>query len=365
MKSTLNSRRPILVLAVVMMAVGIMVVGCQHDPAVSLAAKSNTLSYTQVNLVSDLDTFTPTPITIDPSMLNAWGLAMDPEGDFGIAANHSGMGLFYDDEGIAALPAIQIPAFDGTFPGAPSGQVYNSSNGFVIPSTGEKAKFIFSTEDGIICAWASGPNAIMVVPQIDDNAVYKGLAMAMHGGRPYLYATNFRDHRIDVFDGSFNRVMDYKFADPTIPENYSPFSITNIDGKLWVAYAVPKSPDFVDDSAGLGNGFVNIFNPNGMRVRRFYSHGVLNSPWGITMAPEGFGAFRKTILIGDFGDGMINAFDNSGKFMGSLMMPGGDPVVIDGLWAISAMPGHGQNRIFFTAGPNEEEDGLFGYLQAQ
>ena len=111
---------------------------------------------------------------------------------------------------------------------------------------------------------------------------------------------------------------------------------------LWVAYAIPKSPDFIDDSAGLGNGIVNVFNPNGTWVRRFYTHGVLNSPWGITMAPVSGGPMKKTILIGNFGDGMINAFDNSGKFMGYLKMPGGDPIVIDGLWAISAMPGRDQ-----------------------
>ena len=204
-----------------------------------------------------------------------------------------------------------------------------------------------------------------MVPQLDPNAVYKGLAMATLGGRPYLYATNFREHRIDVFDGTFNQVTGFNFADPTVPANYSPFGIANIDGKLWVTHAIPKSPDFMDDSAGPGNGIVNVSNPNGVRVRRFYSHEVLNSPWGVTQAPEGFGAFRKMYLVGNFGDGVINAFDNSGKYVGSLTTAGGDPIVIDGLWAVSAMPGHGQDRVYFTAGPNGENDGLFGYLQAQ
>ncbi len=365
MRSTLNSRRPVLVLAVVMVAVGAMVVGCQHDPAVALAGKPMTPNYTQVNLVSDLDTFMPKPITIDPNMVNAWGLATDMAGNISIAANGPGLGLFYDDQGNATLPLVNVPAADGTFPGVPSGQVFNSSNEFWIPGTNEKSKFIYSTEDGIIAAWASGPNATIVVSPLDTHDVYKGLAMAMHGGKAYLYATNFGEHRIDVFDGKWKLVQSFPFIDTGIPADYSPFGIANLDDKLWVSYAIPKPPEFHDDTAGAGHGIIDIYTPNGSFVRRFYSHGVLNSPWGITRAPEGNGPMKKMYLIANFGDGMINTFDNSGAFLGSLKMPGGDAIVIDGLWGIMSVPGRGGNRIFFTAGPNSESDGLFGYLQAQ
>lgn len=352
-KGTISSARTILT---ALMAVGLLF---------ATATAAVTTTYTQTNLVADIPGFVPAPLNIDPNLLNGWGLAMDPAGDLAVAANHSGMDIFYDNTGAATLPAIQIPAVDGSFPGAPSGQVYNPTNWFVIPGTTDPAKFIFSTEDGILCAWASGPSATIVVNPLDDGSVYKGLAMAMLGGKPYLYATNFGDHRIDVFDGNWNVVAKFPFVDADIPDNYSPFGIANLDNKLWVTYAIPKPPDFMDNTAGPGHGIVDIYNPNGTLVRRFYSYGVLNSPWGITMAPAGSGPQEKVILIGNFGDGMVNAFRNSGEFLNALVTPDGDPITISGLWALMGMTGRDANRVYFTAGPNGETDGLFGYLEAQ
>lgn len=357
----MRDRRTVTILAG-MIAFGLMAIGYVYaEPATPRAG----LIYNQTNLVADMSGFTPTPLNVDPNLLNAWGFDVDALGNIAVAANHSGMDFFYDGAGNATMPAIGVPAADGTFPGAPAGQVHNSSSEFWIPGTGERAKFIISTEDGIICAWASGPNATIVVNPVDDGSIYKGLAMATIGRKAYLYATNFGDHRIDVFDGKWNLVQSFPFIDTGIPVDYSPFGIANIDNKLWVSYAIPKPPDFGDDTAGVGHGIIDIYNPNGTFVRRFYSHGVLNSPWGMTMAPAGDGPMKKVFLIGNFGDGMINAFDNSGMFMGNLKMPGGDPLVIDGLWGIMSVPGRGSTRIYFTAGPNHEADGLFGYLDAE
>ncbi len=352
-KGTINSARTVLTALV---AVGLLF---------ATATAAVTTTYTQTNLVADIPGFVPAPLNIDPNLVNAWGIATDPAGDFSIAANGPGLGLFYDDQGIATLPLINIPAADGTFPGVPSGQVYNRTSWFVVPGTGEPAKFIYSTEDGIIAAWASGADATIAVNPLADHSIYKGLAMAMHGGKPYLFATNFGLHRIDVFDGNWNLVDNFPFVDNDIPDDYSPFGIALLDNKLWVSYAIPKPPEFHDDTAGPGHGIVDIYNPNGTFVRRVYSHGVLNSPWGITMAPAGTGPQEKVILIGNFGDGMVNAFKNSGEFMTALRTPEGDAIMIDGLWGLMGMKGRDANRVYFTAGPNGESDGLFGYLEAQ
>jgi uncharacterized protein (TIGR03118 family) len=174
--------------------------------------------------------------------------------------------------------------------------------------------------------------------------------------------TNFSKGKIDVFDGHFNRVKDMPFRDPNLPKGYAPFNIRNIDGKLYVTYAL-QTADKVDDSAGVGHGFVDIFKPDGTMIKRFASHGKLNSPWGIVKAkPDFIDDGGGKILVGNFGDGRINVYDHDGNFLGQLMKDG-NPIEIDGLWALdNDIEGISPRQLYFTAGPNDETDGLFGYL---
>jgi uncharacterized protein (TIGR03118 family) len=191
--------------------------------------------------------------------------------------------------------------------------------------------------------------------------VYKGLALVTTPAGNFLYATNFRFGTVEVFDSSFQLVN--SFTDPTIPAGFAPFGIHNIGGKLFVTYAKQDAAKH-DDDAGPGNGFVDVFAPNGDLLQRFASEGRLDSPWGVTLAPSSFGEARGDILVGNFGDGRINEFDaSSGKFLGQLRSSSGGPLTIPNLWglrfpagSLNAVP----NALYFTAGINHETDGLFG-----
>ncbi|MDB5141904.1 MAG: hypothetical protein JWQ66_617, partial [Mucilaginibacter sp.] len=219
---------------------------------------------------------------------------------------------------------------------------------------------------GIIAAWSSGNSAVKVADRSASNAVYKRIVMATDGSANFLYLTNFKGGKIDVFDKNFTYVTSKPFLDPGIPAGFAPFNIQNIGGMLYVTYAKQKGPDNMDDQKGPGNGYVDIFNPDGTLVKRFASQGHLNSPWGIALAPAGFADGKQSILIGNFGDGRVNIFDMQGNFVGQLQN-GGQPLTIDGLWAIDFLEnntgGNANDPLFFTAGPAEESHGLFGYLQ--
>ncbi len=190
--------------------------------------------------------------------------------------------------------------------------------------------------------------------------------MAVCNTSNFIYLTDFRHGKIDILDKNFNYVTNNGFHDPNIPAGFAPFNIVNIGGKLFVTYARQKAPDDMDDQKGPGNGYVDIYDPNGTFIKRFASQGTLNSPWGLVDAPAGFADTKETILIGNFGDGRINIFDTQGNFR-SQLQSNGQPVSIDGLWAIdflqSNMGGSPNNPLYFTAGPNEESHGLFGYLK--
>lgn len=373
--------------------------GITSADAFGSLAKDGFSSTSQVNLVSDIGSFGAT--RIDSSLQNAWGIALNPNGIVWIAANHTGVSVVYDSNGNALRAPVAIPSEGNpSGGGAPTGVVFNATAGFVIPSTGQVSKFIFSSEDGIISAWASGSAAINVADRSSSEAVYKGLAMASDGGQNFLYATNFKGGAVDVFDEHFQLVSTKPFNDPSIPSGFAPFNIQNIDGKLFVTYAKQKGPDNEDDQAGLGNGYVDIFSTGGMLLERFASRGMLNSPWGIAQVPDGGSdKLKDAILIGNFGDGKINVFDKHGSFRGQLS-DGHHTLMIPGLWALvfqhsgmmmsSGGDGHrhdgreGDNddhdhdghdngnghpaplpRLFFTAGPNDESDGLFGVLQVK
>ncbi len=320
-------------------------------------------NYQVVNLVSETAGYGAT--RIDPNLSNAWGIAIGPTGSLWISSNHKGLTTIYDRNGSQLLAPVSIP-FQGVLNGgAPTGAIYNSTTDFKLPGTTNASKFIYAGEHGTIDVWYSGTSTLTVSDRSGTNAVYKGIAMASDGGTNYLYVTNFKGRKIEVFDKNFNYV-DKPFLDAGIPAGFGPFNIQNIDGNLYVSYAKLKGPDNEDDESGVGNGYVDVFSPAGAMIRRFASQGTLNSPWGIAKAPAGFGQVTDAILIGNFGDGKINVYDSSGAYQGQLK-DGTTPISVDGLWAITfpqnGIPAGDQNQLLFTAGPDGESHGVFGYIK--
>lgn len=314
-------------------------------------------NYKQINLVSDTASYNAA--RIDSTLSNAWGIAINPNGVFWINANGTDNSEVYDMNGVAKRTPVAVPS--------PSGIVFNNTPDFVIAATGQVSKFIFASENGKIYAWSSGDSAMTVVNNSASDAVYKGIELAKDGNENFLYATDFHNGKIDVFDKSFNLIATKPFSDPTIPSGFAPFNIRLIDNALFVTYAKQLAPEKKDDEKGAGNGYVNIFNTDGTLLKRFASQGQLNSPWGIEKAPGSFGQGMNAILVGNFGDGRINVYDSmQGNFKGQLKS-NGMPITIEGLWAITFpdnnVPGDNPNKLYFTAGPDEESHGLFGYLK--
>ena len=350
--------------------------------------------YVVTNLTSDIPGVAS---NTDPVLQNAWGVAFTPGASpFWIADNATGCSTLYDGQGVPQPSPppplrVKIPLPDGTVttacqhvdpnqppsptPAAPTGLVWNPTSTFLVPNQNppKAATFIWDTEDGTISAWTGGLNpadqAVLAVNNSPD-AVYKGLVFGTNVNGVFLFATNFRTGTVDVFgpngpDGFFTPVTtDGGFIDPDIPAGFAPFGIQNINGDLFVTYAKQKLPDKHDDVAGQGNGFVDIFDTDGHLLKRFASRGPLNSPWGVARASFAFGRFSGDILVGNFGNGKINAFTSDGRFIDELDRPDGKALVIDGLWTVTL--GGGKNSssdtLYFTAGPNGETDGSFGTI---
>lgn len=295
---------------------------------------------------------------IDPQLVNAWGISVSPNGTFWISDNGSGLSSVYAPDGSQRLPAVQIPSRTSSNGGVPTGNIFNGTSDFALPSGGA-ARFIFAGEDGIISAWGGGSSAIRVAVSKQPHGVYKGIAMASLNGQNYLYATDFHNARIDIFDKNYNQInSDSLFKDNQMPQGFAPFGIQNIGGMLYVSYAKQILPSKHDDQKGPGNGYVDIFNSNGKLVKRFASAGTLNSPWGIAVAPSGFGSLSGAILVGNFGDGRLNAYDADGTFLGQLSDASGNAIAVDGLWGI--IPYNG--ILYFAAGPFDESHGSFGNI---
>jgi uncharacterized protein (TIGR03118 family) len=293
----------------------------------------------------------------DPNLKNPWGVSFAPGGAFWVSDNGSGLSTLYDGAGHPQSLVVTIPAAGGGPNGPVSGQVYNATADF------GGAVFIFDSEDGLITAWSSGTSAVTMADRSGTGAVYKGLAMAQNAGSNFLYAANFNSGMVDVFDKTYALVN--SFTDATIPSGFAPFGIANFNGLLYVTFAKQDGAKH-DDVAGAGNGYVDVFLPNGTLVKRLASQGSLNSPWGLAMAPSGFGKFGGALLVGNFGDGTIHAFDpTSGASLGALQTSSGTSIVIDGLWALSfgnTSGGASASTLFFSAGPNHEANGLFGSI---
>jgi uncharacterized protein (TIGR03118 family) len=327
--------------------------------------------YTRVNLVSDIAgvaRFT------DPNLVNPWGLVASSTSPFWVSDNGTGVSTLYNGKGqafpIGSPLVVTIPAPGALTGGTPTGVVFNSTSDFVI-SEGFKSGpslFMFATEDGTILGW--NPNVDLHNAVIKKNnsgsAVYKGLAIASAASGNFVYATNFFAGVVEMYDKEFNLVK--TFTDPNVDANFAPFGIQNIDGKIWVTFALQRLPDKHDDQAGPGNGYVDVFDTEGNMIRRFATKGTLNSLWGLAIAPRNFGPFGGDVLVGNFGDGRINAFDSGGDFEGQLIDPEGNPMTINGLWALRFGGGStnngNTNQLFFTAGIADESHGLFGFIVA-
>ena len=321
---------------------------------------------------------------IDADLQNPWGIAVAPGFPFWISDNNSNLSTLYSGIGavetqtITGSPnvGIVIPASAAGVPANPTGQVYNGNGGFLIPTANgqESALFIFDGEGGTISAWA-GDSGAAACPAYDDgvanaanHAVYKGLALGTVDGATYLYATDLHNNKVDVFDTNFAKpaAMQGKFSDPNLPAGFVPFGIAALNGNLYVTFA-KQDAAMHDETTGAGLGYVDIFDFSGNLVSQFASAGSLNAPWGIAIAPAGFGSLQGDVLIGNFGDGTINIFAPNGSalanFEGPLMSSSGQPIAFPGLWSLVFGNGDADKpltTLFYTAGFADQTDGVFG-----
>jgi uncharacterized protein (TIGR03118 family) len=342
------------------------------------------MGFTDTALVTDNDTVVATALTIDANLQNPWGIAFAPGSPFWISDNNNNLSTLYsgiganETQGVtgSASVGVAIPASAAGVQAKPTGQVYNGSGGFMITTSmgQESALFIFDGEGGTIAAWAKDSGATAVTAYDDgvangaNHAVYKGLAIGAVGGATYLYATDLHNNKVDVFDTNFSKpaAMQGKFVDPNIPAGFAPFGIAALNGDLYVTFAQQDSA-MHDENTGAGLGYVDIFDFSGNLISQFASAGPLNAPWGIAIAPAGFGSLQGDVLIGNFGDGMINIFTPNGTALasaeGPLMSSAGQPFVFPGLWSLVFGNGDSDKPVttlFYTAGFANQTDGVFG-----
>jgi uncharacterized protein (TIGR03118 family) len=372
--------------ALFLLSLFIFSVGCKKISV----DKDDLRNFQQVNLVANSSVYAP--VLTDGTLLNAWGLAWSPSRIAWVNSHDGHVSELYTEAGTLVRPPVHIPSPTDSVGGLPTGIVFAGGAGFTLGNK-QGALFLFAGEDGVLSGWngAAGNNAFRIADN-SATAHYTGLALTTNNGSHMLYAANFKSGKIDVWDTTFTAVS-LPFHDPFLPSGYVPFNIQAIGSWLIVAYA-KVGPDG-DELPGAGLGFVDIFNPDGTFVTRFASNGSLNAPWGVTMTPANFlddndmtdkngnmknedhgGSNSKmngkqdsdqqpVILVGNFGDGRINVYTMNGQFQGQLQSHN-HTIVIEKLWALSFAPvtatNTDQSRLYFTAGPNDENDGLFGYL---
>lgn len=321
--------------------------------------------YKQTNLVSDQP---GVALLQDVNLVNAWGVSFSPTSPFWVSANGSGLSTLYivtnDTSGMVHVVKrsleVAIPG-DGT----PTGQLFNNTDAF------NKDLFIFASEDGTVSGWrpALGTTAETLVPA-SATAVYKGITLATNASGPVLLVANFRAGTIDVFDGNLHPVG--QFADSHAPAGYAPFNVQNI-GRMVIVTFAKQDADKHDDVAGPGNGLIDVFNPMTGAFQRLATGTdaggklqEINSPWGVTVSPEGFGGHEDQLLVGNFGSGTIMSFDDHGRFRGLLRGVDAHALTIDGLWGLTfgnGGSGGSPSTLYFTAGPEGESHGLFGSIE--
>jgi len=363
-----------------------LAVGCRK-----FAVDKNDLrNFQQVNVVANSSVYAP--ILTDGTLLNAWGLAWSPTRIAWVNSHDGHVSELYTEAGTIVRPPVHIPSPTDTIGGLPTGIVFAGGAGFKLENN-QPAAFLFAGEDGVLSGWngAAGNNAFRIANN-SATAAYTGLALTTNNGSHMLYAANFKSGKVEVWDTTFTSVS-MSFNDPSLPAGYAPFNIQAVGNWLFVMYA--KVGPEGDEQAGKKLGFVDVFNPDGSFVKRFASGGPLNAPWGVTATPANFlqdddmtdedgmvknedhgGSDTKSgkmkdddsqpvILVGNFGDGHINVYTMDGIFQGQLQSHS-HTIVIEKLWALGFPPvtatNTDQTRLYFTAGPNDENDGLFGYL---
>lgn len=299
----------------------------------------------------------------DTDLVNAWGMSHPPGGPLWVSDNGTDVSTLYTGA-VSGTPVQKAPLTVDIPGGAPTGQVFNGTNGFVVPGTGMPALFIFAGENGDLSAWNGGTQAVEVVHE--PNAVFKGLALMRTPGGPRLLVANFHAGRVEEFGSGLHRMRSMGFSDNHLPDRYAPFNVAVFRHRVYVTYAKQDAAAH-DDVAGPGHGFIDVYTESGQLIRRLVSRGALNSPWGMVLAPGNFGSFAGKLLVGNFGNGRIHVYNpETGQALGALVKPNGDPVAIDGLWGLlqgdSAAGGAG--AIWFSAGPADEAHGLLGVLRA-
>lgn len=338
--------------------------------ALTLACQARAATeFAVTNLVSD--GFVPA-VTVDPNLVNPWGIARTATSPLWVADNGTGMATVYNGAG-SKLPinVTVAPPTGQTSTAAPTGQVATGSTTDFLLTTNPNsaAAFIFDTEDGTISGWSSNVSATNSILQVNNfangaGAVYKGLAISGAPGSEVLYAANFRSGAVEMYNNHFG--LTGTFTDPTVAPGYAPFNVQVLNGNLYVTYALQDGARH-DDVPGAGNGYVDEFSLSGVFEKRLVSlGGQVNSPWGLDIAPSSFGTFAGDLLVGNFGDGTISAFDpTSGAFEGTLDGTDGKPLMLGDLWALTTGNGGlggSPNAVYFTTGITDEAHGLLGSI---
>jgi uncharacterized protein (TIGR03118 family) len=306
----------------------------------------------------------------DPDLVNGWGITASSSSPWWVADNGTGKSTLYNGGTGAKIGLVVTVPGTGGDQGNPTGTVFNTSinaTEFLVGTT--PARFIFDSEDGTVSGWNAGTAAVTKATS-QNGAIYKGLAIGSVGSATYLFAADFHNAHVDVYNGNWTlQNWGSAFVDPGIPAGFAPFGIQNLGGQIYVTYA-KQDADAEDEIAGAGLGYVSVFGTDGSFHGRVASRGDLNAPWGLAWAPSTFGKFGGQLLVGNFGDGRINAFRATAggwEARGKLKGTNHKPISIDGLWGI----GFGNNggagpasTLYVAAGPDDESHGLFGSITA-
>ena len=384
----LTLRRPRILVPLIVLAM--LLLAALPVAAFAKASAGSQGFYQQTNLVSDI---AGVALFTDKNLVNPWGLSHPPTGPWWVSDNGTGLSTLYNGNGrkfpVGSPLVVTIAPPAGGTSAAPTGNIFNPVNGtnpddFVVSENGKSGPsiFMFATEDGTISGWNPNVDLTHTILAVDRStvsrggfvgAVYKGLAFGQSGGSDFIYATNFRFGTVEQFDENFKLVRSFTDSQlaktcPLPNQCFAPFGIQNIGGNLYVTFALQDAAHH-DDAAGPSRGFVDVFDTSGNLIKRLISRGALNSPWGLALAPSNFGQFSNDLLVGNFGNGRINAFDpNTGALLGQLRNQKGLIISINGLWALGFGNGFtaGQtDELFFTAGINDEANGLFGKIESE